>query len=340
VRRAAILAYCAHWELAPIHDPSNDDTALRRNAIRHRILPLLEEFFPGAGGTLARNAALLAADEDFLQAATDRARYQREQQTPGLVTFNRAAFGREHPALQRRILRGVWSALRDLASPIGLDADTVEVARTAILSGKTGTRYALPGGLLLLLDYGTAAIGPATTLAGQLRQRLALPLVEPGWSQPLPDSGILALDERWSIEVLPMDSRLASGRMLHIPADGAAQLVLRTWRPGDRVTLANGQSRKVQDWFTDRHIPSYARHHLPLLAQGNRVLWIIRLAAFPPATPPRPDIPAPWLADSPPPFVGRMREPAEAALVEIGHAPALRFRLLYNGSPIEPIRQQ
>ncbi|MFN8512607.1 MAG: tRNA lysidine(34) synthetase TilS [Chloroflexia bacterium] len=64
VRRAAMLAYCDRWHLAPIHDPSNDDTALRRNAVRHRIVPVLEEYFPGAGGILARNAALLADDED------------------------------------------------------------------------------------------------------------------------------------------------------------------------------------------------------------------------------------------------------------------------------------
>ena len=58
---------------------------------------------------------------------------------------------------------------------------------------------------------------------------------------------------------------------LQIPVDDAVPLIFRTWRAGDRVALAGGNgSRKLQDWFTDRHIPGYARHQLPLLARGGQ----------------------------------------------------------------------
>ena len=333
VRRAAILAYCERWQLAPIHDPSNDDTTLRRNAVRHRIMPLLEAHFPGAGGTLARNAELFAADEDYLQAATDRVRIRREQDNPALILFERVAFRREHPALQRRILRAAWGKLRGLAAPVGLDADTIEVARTAILNGKTGSQHSLPGGLLLMLDYDSAAIGPAATLAAQLRQRHGLPMIEPGWSQPLPVSGTLALDAHWSIEVLPEQPDPVPDRALHIPLGESDWPILRTWQPGDRVALSNGQSRKVQDWFTDRRVSGYFRHHLPMLAHGNRILWIVRLAAFPPAIPPRP-----LVSSSLPPALRRTAVEVAPVVVDAGGGAARVLHLLYNDSPIEPIR--
>jgi tRNA(Ile)-lysidine synthetase-like protein len=54
----------------------------------------------------------------------------------------------------------------------------------------------------------------------------------------------------------------------------------RTWRPGDRLHLPTGGTQKLQDWFVDHHIPRYARRHLPLLAVGARVLWIVGVATF------------------------------------------------------------
>ena len=58
---------CAAEGLEPWLDPSNADVALLRNRVRHRVLPLLEaELGPGVAEALARTAALLAADADFL----------------------------------------------------------------------------------------------------------------------------------------------------------------------------------------------------------------------------------------------------------------------------------
>lgn len=310
VRRAAILAYCEFWQFAPIHDPSNDDTTLRRNAIRHRIMPVVEEYFPGAGGILARNAALLADDEDVLRFATDEALARCVVSEPGLVMLNRAVFGREHPAMQRRLLRAIWGSLRDNIALVGLDADTVEAARDAILAGRTGSQHSLPSDLLLIIERDRAAFGPVVTLEDQLRRRLGLPLVESGWMCAVPAAGTLALDAPWSIEVLSPEADRVLNATLHIPNDEGERPIFRTWQSGDRVALSRESgSRKLQDWFTDRHIPGYARRSLPLLARGNWVLWVAGLAVFPPAA----------------------RGCTRGA--------AICLRLLYNGLPIEPIRR-
>lgn len=67
VRRAETEAVCAELGYAPVRDPTNDDTRLRRNWIRHEVLPQLSagadrDLVP----VLARQAELLHAESDFL----------------------------------------------------------------------------------------------------------------------------------------------------------------------------------------------------------------------------------------------------------------------------------
>ncbi|MGC4191398.1 MAG: tRNA lysidine(34) synthetase TilS [Thermomicrobiales bacterium] len=51
-----------------VEDPSNRSEVYRRNAVRHRVLPLLEELFPGAETNLAAFAQRAAGDDDALDA--------------------------------------------------------------------------------------------------------------------------------------------------------------------------------------------------------------------------------------------------------------------------------
>jgi tRNA(Ile)-lysidine synthase len=51
-----------------VDDASNADTALRRNAVRHRLMPALEDLFPGAAVTLAQAAAQFAETAGLLDA--------------------------------------------------------------------------------------------------------------------------------------------------------------------------------------------------------------------------------------------------------------------------------
>lgn len=70
--RCDLLAYAREHDLHWIEDPSNDDVAMGRNYLRHRILPALAERWPQANQSLARSAALLAEDSLLLGTETDR----------------------------------------------------------------------------------------------------------------------------------------------------------------------------------------------------------------------------------------------------------------------------
>src|SRR5207244_3864933 len=61
-----------------------------------------------------------------------------------------------------------------------------------------------------------------------------------------------------------------------LAAAGGGPLVLRTWRPGDRILpLGAPGARKLQDVLVDGKIPRAVRPTLPLLAQEpGAVLWV------------------------------------------------------------------
>jgi tRNA(Ile)-lysidine synthase len=73
VRRAHTRACCAALGIRWREDPSNRDQRFLRNAVRARVLPLLEELRPGATATLARAAELARDDRAWTVELAERA---------------------------------------------------------------------------------------------------------------------------------------------------------------------------------------------------------------------------------------------------------------------------
>ncbi|WP_306423157.1 tRNA lysidine(34) synthetase TilS [Paenarthrobacter aurescens] len=68
LRREEILEICEVEELEPWHDPSNADPAFARSRTRVEVMPVLEDKLgPGVAESLARTAAILQQDADFLE---------------------------------------------------------------------------------------------------------------------------------------------------------------------------------------------------------------------------------------------------------------------------------
>jgi len=72
LRRAETRALCAEVGFTPAHDPSNDDTAFRRNRVRHELLPLLDDVAQrDVAAVLARQADLLREEAALLDALAE-----------------------------------------------------------------------------------------------------------------------------------------------------------------------------------------------------------------------------------------------------------------------------
>ncbi len=289
VRRAALDAYCRRWGIEPLADPTNADPALRRNAIRHEILPAIERHFPDAVATLARSAGVLAEEDRFLDEETGRRWNAVGRIDAPLVILHRAALRAEPTALQRRLVRHAW---RLAGGPAAVpSAALTDLVREAIAGGRTGARLSLPEGLALIVERDRAVLGPASGLEAELRRRAGVPLIEPGRREPVDAPRTVPLEGGWAIRVERAAARGAPP--LHIPLDDrgcaggtraerSSGWVLRSWQAGDRLPArGGGRGRKLQDWFVDHRVPRYLRRHLVVLARGGVVTWIAGLACFP-----------------------------------------------------------
>jgi len=261
VSRAEVLDYLAERGLTWREDPSNTDRALLRNRIRHDLLPYLEEQFnPRLRARLAATATLLTDENDVLDAlAADLLERARSSEAGGEVVLYRAALTQAPPALARRAVR---MACGRAGAGVGLSAALVErilaLARTAAPSGR---RLTLPGGREAVFEFDMLRIA-------ERQQALRWPAL------PLSVPGCVELPGGWTVSAAACSSETSPTlEQAHVSAEEAERLIVRTRRPGDRVRV-NGREISLKRFLCQRRVPAGQRAVLPLVAAGDRVVWI------------------------------------------------------------------
>ncbi len=285
VTRAETEAYCAARGWTSRHDASNDDPAFLRTRVRRTLLPLLERENPHLRDTLARNAALIAADAAYLDAlARDAWDRVVTVSRSDAISFDLAALRALPAALRSRLLREAQRRLTGGdgdGDGEGLEARHVEAAEEYILRGQNGTARELPGGLRLVRDREALTIERVSgTIANHdcdtppHAEPVALPV--PG-EVALPGLGMLLRARLLDAAALPEGALQGAERdAAYADADQiGTTLAVRAWRPGDRFRpLGMAHEKKLQDYFTDGHVPRAERAHIPLVLDGERVIWV------------------------------------------------------------------
>lgn len=275
--RAEIEEYCRAERLAFREDESNREMKYTRNKLRHGILPRLEEVNPQAAAHIARTAALLADDEDYMEQQAAALFAALERPAPeGTVALEREGLLRAHPAMRRRVLRLA------LGRFLPADVSHVQVAALeGLLEKPTGKSRDFLQGIRAENRYGELRLsqGAAESTACFC---YALP---PEGELHIPEIGVtvrLCLRGEKNggfcgegcTNVFDYDKimqRISCG-------DGTAALSCRTRRAGDFIRLQNGR-KKLKEMFIDEKIPREKRAAWPLAAIGEEILWVPGLRA-------------------------------------------------------------
>ena len=114
--RETLLPYAREHGLEWIEDPSNAELHHDRNFLRHRVLPLLEERWPGSAAALSRSAQLLREDANLLEEAVQRRLEACRSDDPALLLA--PGLMQLAPAWRTRVLRQ-WLESLGLPSPPG-----------------------------------------------------------------------------------------------------------------------------------------------------------------------------------------------------------------------------
>lgn len=242
--RQQLRDYVAAHRLECIDDPSNADTRLARNQLRHEILPRLAQHWPQAMESILHSAALCRAAADALRlqwlAAFDALH------DPASGSLDAAGWLALLPALREPLLDH-WLHARGLPAPTTAQRRQIERQCGARAGQLPCVRWA--GAELHIWKGRLWALPPA-------------PAIDVDWHTPwhgeplaLPDGGELALD--------PLDARLG------------APLQLRLRRGGERIKPAgDAHTRELRDLFQQSQLPPWQRQACPLLYAGDELVAV------------------------------------------------------------------
>jgi tRNA(Ile)-lysidine synthase len=276
-RRAAIIRLLEHRGIAWRDDQSNRSLLFARNKIRHQVIPfLIEQCNPRLVESLCRTAEILRMENERLEdeAEAELAEWGERE----------GVYWRPLDVLVRIPEAIRFRAVGRLMERLGIYPSFDLVESLDRLAGEGG-RIDLSPELAAWVEDDLLRIGafrPTLAIAGEFE------ILVPG-STRIPVLGVTI--ETMRLDAAPRLAELHSGvvgaRRLADGFQAAAhlaaativgRLVLRTRRPGDRMTpFGMDGSKKLQDIFTDEKISRAERDRWPLLCDDRGVLWIVGL---------------------------------------------------------------
>jgi len=264
--RDAIQQYAEENNIPFREDASNDDVTIRRNWIRHELLPQIEK---------AYNPAVVEALDRFSHIQTEYAEYMAEA---GDKAFTEALLDRREQEiiLDISIFRNYFTAIQKSVifkclSDLGFSLQTLnfpqmeQLIRT-IQDGEPGSLFTFGKKGHVLID----------------RSKIFLSGDGVEWTfrEPFhPDTEISLGKYRITTElrsdVTGLDYRSSNEMVAFFNWDDLdmKDLFWRTWEQGDTMKLHGGHTKKMSDIWIDNKIPVWEKSRIPLLASGSKILW-------------------------------------------------------------------
>ncbi len=291
LEREEIEAYLQEKQIAYRHDSTNDSDDYTRNKIRHHILTYAkEEIVSGCVGNMSRTADILAETENYIEEQTETAIRNCVQMTTAETTetgskareihVNHTLFMQQHPVIQKRV---ILSILKEL-SPGHKDIATVHVEDVLSLFTENGNRrFSLPYGIAAGRLYDEVVICRGNLSEERGFEEICITqekLSESEWSISLNGHGTLYFRR--------IECKKAGINCKDIPQNQYTKwfdydkikecLTLRTRLTGDVLYINSPQGmkrKKLKDYMIDEKILPQKRDALPLLAEGENVIWLI-----------------------------------------------------------------
>ncbi|HUA69584.1 MAG TPA: tRNA lysidine(34) synthetase TilS [Solirubrobacteraceae bacterium] len=252
--REDTAAYCIERGLAWREDESNASDAYARNRIRGELVPALRRVHPAAEDNVLAVAQVLRDEAEVLDALVDEVLGDG-----GAASL--AALRALPPALRRLVIQRLADEAAGGFAP-GAASRADEIAAlgergTALLDVGNGLRAVAEYGELRFerLDGGHVAPEPV---------RLAIP-------------GTVTFGGR-EVRCELTEPALVYG-VLDRTALGSSDLLVRSWRPGDRIApLGLGGTKSLQDLFVERRVPRRERDRVAVVEACGEIAWVAGLA--------------------------------------------------------------
>ncbi|HET6452408.1 MAG TPA: tRNA lysidine(34) synthetase TilS [Spirochaetia bacterium] len=261
-RRAEVVSWLQSLGQPWREDPTNSDTALLRNRVRHRLVPVLEAEFPGYRRGLAMLSQKLALSSDLARKLAGRLRW-----APGSQSFSIAAeeFFAAHAAVRAWSLLHLYNRLRP--SP-----GMVRRLPWRFLAPALGSRRKARGGAILsgngmALTEDNGVLHWGRDIATRTKKGYFIVVSEARGAE-IREAGV-----RVSFASGP-EGDGSRGGIVILAEKVKPPLVLRSKRKGDIIRLAGGTT-SVKDLLIGMKVPESERALIPILSDRSGVLAVL-----------------------------------------------------------------
>ncbi len=271
--KTELVSYCREQRIDYRIDASNNKRIYTRNAIRLDVLPLLEDFSPGATQSLNRTAQILGDEDAYMKEQAEKLYAEITTVEEGSACLSVSQLAGLHPALQRRLIHLVLNYLSGENDAVTFK-HIEQIRHTVHSQAAPNARYTIVGSIRLERAYDTLYL---TTVQEKVSSSAYVYEIST-WPAivKVMEAGVALEFEQESTAASKfaanVDSREAwlDAEQLRMP------LSVRSRKPGDRMRIQglNG-SKKVKDMFIDAKIPASERDTMPLLTDADDcVIWI------------------------------------------------------------------
>lgn len=266
--RDEIIDYLTSKNLGYVIDATNKEDVYRRNRIRLKLIPFIEENFSiDIVENLYRTSQIILDDEDYLNEECEKIFKKISIFNKESVMLDIDEIKKLHDSLKKRLIRMAYKAIRGDTNE--LTYKHVEDA-LKLIDKQTSSKIDLPFEIEVIKSYNNLIFRKRTFIVpNQIEVKLKIPGIT--------DAGCLGtykaeIIDREAVEGFNLGKyhKLFDMDML----DG--DITLRYRRSGDYIAPLNMKGTKtLKEYFIDEKVPKEMRDKIPLLAIDNCIVWIV-----------------------------------------------------------------
>ena len=271
-------------------DRTNEEDTYTRNKIRHHILEYAErEINEKATEHIAKTAVMMASMREYLEFEVAEMTERIADVKPKEISVNIEGLKCYPKLLQGQFLLAIIDKLCQGRKDIG----SKHIQDILELVEKNGTkRMYLPGKLEVVKEYDTLWIKnqksadsedkkSRTAKEDSLMESEKVQKLTSGESYLLNDGSVLEISLINMEDFKGIEEKKYTKYFDYDKINSC--LMLRFRQSGDYLTINDeGQKKSLKQYFINEKVPSMIRPEIPLIAEGNHILWTIgyRISAY------------------------------------------------------------
>jgi tRNA(Ile)-lysidine synthase len=264
LKKNDILKYLKARKLAYSLDETNQSLDYRRNVMRLKVLPILEQINPEIHEAIQREVSILKQDDEYLWKQTEKAYRKAVRYTKDCVLLDTNMIMRYNFSILNRL---VMKAIQELNGNLDGFESKHYYSIISLTDKECSKRISLPKGIYAQREHGNIAL-----VKKKPRKRLAVQIDL--------DAGVVSAGRyRLSLSVKKkyVLRNSCGNREVFDMSALSLPLYIRSCRAGDTLETKIGK-KKVKKIFSESRIAPRERGEIPVLCDPRGILWIVGVA--------------------------------------------------------------